>query len=559
MTLESLKRINAHIRPMGWVGLALALGMIAGTLLAIPPIYQDPSYHQFADTRSLLGIPHFWNVVSNLSFLLVGLWGFTSLQTTGEQEGRWPWSLFFGSVMVLALGSSSYHLSPTNGSLLLDRVPMVMAFVGLLAASSALHFSRKGTGWVLVLSALIGAAGLWTWTAGPSAGGGDLRLYGLTQFGGTGLAMFWLLTSALNRKAKAWCLLACLFYTMAKVMEWVDIPVYVHSSSWISGHTLKHFLAAVSIGCFIPVSKSVIALGTVFKGVGREVSGARPRAIWARAWVLLLVVCSVFLIGQREALVSRLFLYPFPCLSSEDVPKGVTRVSVPTSDGLRLEGWWLEGRREPQQAKGPVLLFLHGNAGNLHVQWRQFEYLAPWGYDVLALDYRGFGRSEGRADRKGMVKDGLAALDYLERECPGRKTIVVGHSMGTVIAMQLAARDKRVSKLVVMAPFTRFTEVGEWALRHWGMSPLVARLIAGGLIPSGLDPILAASSSALPPVLMVHGTMDPIVPFEMGRRVYKAYRGKKDLLIMEGYGHMDFFRGPRSVLFKDSMVSFFRR
>lgn len=171
--------------------LILAAVVIAATALIFsrPPIPQSLDYHNFADQRSFVGVPNFLDVVSNLPFLIVGIWGLLvvaspkyagSFITSGE---RWPYVVFFLGVALTCFGSSYYHLHPTNGRLVWDRLPMTLGFMGILSATVAERINVKVG--VRLLPLLVAAGVLsvlyWSWT--EAHGQGDLRPYFLVQFG----------------------------------------------------------------------------------------------------------------------------------------------------------------------------------------------------------------------------------------------------------------------------------------------------------------------------------------------------------------------------------------
>src|SRR5712664_1732115 len=119
----------------GLIFLAIGMAVLAGVLF-LPPVHQDPSYHSFADQRELWGVPNFWNVVSNLPFLLVGFLGIWLVQdkTTASLSfivptERWPFLILFAGVGLTAFGSAYYHWQPTNDRLVWDRLPMAVSFM----------------------------------------------------------------------------------------------------------------------------------------------------------------------------------------------------------------------------------------------------------------------------------------------------------------------------------------------------------------------------------------------------------------------------------------------
>jgi hypothetical protein len=244
-------------RPLLLRVLVLA-GLAAGAValaLTFPPLEQKLAYHQFADQRTLLGIPHCFNVVSNLPFLVVGVLGLRFvLSREAVRPGgpfrqpaeRWPYLLFFLGVGLSAFGSAYYHLAPTNDRLLWDRLPMAVAFMSLFAAVLGERVGVKfGLGLLPVLVAA-GLASVLYWHTTEVRGQGDLRFYYLVQFYPM-LAMPLLLLFFPPRYTRTVDLVAALgWYVLAKVCEHpLDGPIY-GLGHWVSGHTLKHLAAAAA-------------------------------------------------------------------------------------------------------------------------------------------------------------------------------------------------------------------------------------------------------------------------------------------------------------------------
>jgi hypothetical protein len=130
--------------------IALAAIMVIVCCL-LPRIPQPLSYHHFADRRSLLGIPNFGDVSSNLPFALIGIWGLVFLFRSGSVETarhfvdrreRWPYLFVFAGLLLTAFGSSYYHLAPDNWRLVWDRLPMTITFMGLVGAVADRHGER---------------------------------------------------------------------------------------------------------------------------------------------------------------------------------------------------------------------------------------------------------------------------------------------------------------------------------------------------------------------------------------------------------------------------------
>ena len=208
---------------------------------AVPPIPQDPAYNMFADIRTCLGIPNFGNVASNAAFLIVGLMGL-KLCLTGRIDGAArSWTTFFFGTFLVAFGSAYYHWSPNNATLAWDRLPMTIGFMGLFAALVAEHVRLDIERTLLRVAIVVGILSVVWWRYTD-----DLRLYVWVQFGPL-LAIVFLLFAYpgrySHRKYLGWGLA---FYVLAKVAEFGDAAIYSATGSMISGHTLKHLLAAVA-------------------------------------------------------------------------------------------------------------------------------------------------------------------------------------------------------------------------------------------------------------------------------------------------------------------------
>lgn len=200
-------------------------------LLAYGPIAQDPGYHLFADQRTLLAIPHFGDVVSNLPFVLLGLAGILRPGVARD------FKVFFLGIALTGVGSAYYHLDPNNRTLVWDRLPMTLAFMALMAA---LIRERVGDPlgrrllWPLVG---LGAASVALWVLS-----GDLRAYALVQFYPLLTAGLMLLLLPGPSTSTYWLALGC--YGAAKIAELLDRPI-LSANGLVTGHNLKHLLAAL--------------------------------------------------------------------------------------------------------------------------------------------------------------------------------------------------------------------------------------------------------------------------------------------------------------------------
>ena len=227
---------------------ALALAVVA-FFLFVAPIPQDPAYHRFADARALLGVANFWNVASNLPFLVIGAWGVAFVMRHGHAVTlpglQLAYLVFFSGVFLTAFGSAYYHLSPANEPLAWDRLPMTIGFAGLFAVIVG-EFVSPRVGRLLVLPLLLlGVVSVEYWIWGESKGAGDLRLYAVVQFLPMLLVPLILAfyKPAIGSSKYFWGMLG--FYVLSKIMEFLDAPIFAAGGA-ISGHSLKHLFAAAA-------------------------------------------------------------------------------------------------------------------------------------------------------------------------------------------------------------------------------------------------------------------------------------------------------------------------
>jgi hypothetical protein len=239
-------------RVLGFLGLGIAA---LGLIFCLPPIPQDPNYHVFADDRTMLGVPNFQNVISNLPFLVVGLLGLRVLLRSDavrpdgpilETAERWPLLVLFTGVLLTAFGSSYYHLAPDNGRLVWDRLPMTVAFMGFFASVISERIGVRAGRWLLWPLVWLGFASVFNWHMGEQRDAGDLRLYGMVQFYPLVAIplMLYLFPARYTRSGDV--IVALAWYGLAKVLEIgaVDRGIY-RLGQVTSGHALKHLAAGV--------------------------------------------------------------------------------------------------------------------------------------------------------------------------------------------------------------------------------------------------------------------------------------------------------------------------
>jgi hypothetical protein len=222
----------------------------AAVIFRLDPIPQDPAYHRFADSRPFLGIPNFLDVASNLPFLAVGLVGLARLRRAVRPGEVGAWLCLFLGMALTAFGSAWYHLAPSNATLVWDRLPMTLGFMGFFAGIVGERISQKAYRLLLWPLVGIGVASVLFWYAGEVQGRGDLRLYVLVQFFPLLLIPLIMALYRPRYTHGSAVFLALGFYTAAKVFEHFDHQIFA-ASGFVSGHTLKHLAAAA--GCWVLV------------------------------------------------------------------------------------------------------------------------------------------------------------------------------------------------------------------------------------------------------------------------------------------------------------------
>jgi hypothetical protein len=219
--------------------------LTAAALLLHGPIAQPAHYHDFADTRALWGIPHAADVLSNLPFLLIGLWGLVRAQHTSVALKNATLCLCVW-LIATCFGSAFYHWAPNNFGLLIDRIPIALACAAITALLLAdrVH-ARAGAALPLCTLSVLAIASCLLWYASEQAGASDLRLYLFVQFLPMLLVpLLTLLFAGGTVSARTWWLVVAL-YAIAKAVELLDHSIYT-TVHLVSGHTLKHMFAAAA-------------------------------------------------------------------------------------------------------------------------------------------------------------------------------------------------------------------------------------------------------------------------------------------------------------------------
>jgi hypothetical protein len=236
------------------MGILAVFGLLALVfLVVVPALPQDPAYHNFADQRELLGVPHALNVVSNAPFVVFGLIGlgyilrpsvWHSAKVFPEGWQRWAYLVLFVFVVLTGFGSAYYHYRPNTDTLFWDRLPMAVTFMTFFTLILADRLSPRAAPWLWLPLVATGVLATYYWHLTELAGVGDMRWYVLVQF--LPLLMMPVLLLAFParqlRTADVFAILG--WYALAKLLEQLDRFVYT-AGGVVSGHTLKHVVASL--------------------------------------------------------------------------------------------------------------------------------------------------------------------------------------------------------------------------------------------------------------------------------------------------------------------------
>ena len=227
--------------------LILGISIISVIILFfVDPIKQDSNYHLFADNRSIAYVTNFYNVVSNLPFVIIGYLGITLLRSAGLPPGvtdlKTAHYFFFFGVFLTGFGSAYYHLQPDNATLLWDRLPITILFMAFFCIVIGECISVVCALRLLLPLLALGVLSVFYWHFTEQQGQGDLRPYILVQFLPIVLIplILWLYDGNQKGCNYVWSVLG--MYLLAKVAESMDADIY-QQLGFISGHSIKHLLA----------------------------------------------------------------------------------------------------------------------------------------------------------------------------------------------------------------------------------------------------------------------------------------------------------------------------
>lgn len=251
---------------------------------------------------------------------------------------------------------------------------------------------------------------------------------------------------------------------------------------------------------------------------------ARSKWIWRGIFLLSAAILFLMILSLLE---HRMIYFPEKGISADPSQAGLAfeDVSLRAEDGVDLHGWWV-----PREGSDLTILFLHGNAGNISHRLGRIDFLHRLEANVLIIDYRGYGKSEGKPSEEGLYLDAQAAYRHLveQRKIPPERIVCFGKSLGGAVAVDLATRVESAGLIMESA----FTSIKDMARR------VVPILPAHLLVRSRFDSLEKIPTLSVP-ILIIHGARDEVIPFDHGQRLFEAAKGKKDFLSIPDAGHND--------------------
>jgi fermentation-respiration switch protein FrsA (DUF1100 family) len=266
---------------------------------------------------------------------------------------------------------------------------------------------------------------------------------------------------------------------------------------------------------------------------------SRPRRSFVWRIVRVALITYIALLVLMMLMENQLIYFPakYPAGDWQPTALPVEDAEMQAADGTRLHGWYI-AHAQPRA----VVLFLHGNAGNIAGRIDFLRSLRDLGLSVLALDYRGYGRSEGSPSEAGLMDDARTARRWLADRAKVREADIVlwGESIGTAVAVDLSTDGAR--GLILESAFTSLPDVAGF---HYWWAPV--RLLIRSRY-SAIDKI----GDYKGPLLQVHGDADTIIPFALGRKLFDAANEPKQFVAIPGADHND----PRAHAFWTAVDEF---
>ena len=205
---------------------------------------------------------------------------------------------------------------------------------------------------------------------------------------------------------------------------------------------------------------------------------------------------------------------------------GFTQEILTTKDSIDILSWY----KKPRSSDNKIILYFHGNAGNIGDRSSKLATFARDGFGIMAISYRGYFGSEGSPTQKGLMQDAQASLEFLFNKGYKEEDIILfGESLGTGVAMQLATKYN-FAALILESPYSSIVSVAKKS--YW--------FVPVNLLIKDKFESLKVAPKITSPILIIHGTNDKVVAYDEGEKLYRSINSKKKLITVDGAGHLDF-------------------
>ncbi|WP_108650240.1 alpha/beta hydrolase [Dongshaea marina] len=242
-----------------------------------------------------------------------------------------------------------------------------------------------------------------------------------------------------------------------------------------------------------------------------------------KSLIFITLICSLMSSGCKYVINAMAF-HPDTrnTLPSGLLPKNVEEVSIDTSDHLKIEGYFI-----PDLKSDKILLYFHGNAGNISHRLDDLLQLHRMGINVLGIGYRGYGKSQGEPSEEGIYIDGSSAFHYAVQQLgfKAENIYILGRSIGTTVAVN-TAQNKEIRGLILITPLTSAKDYAQ----SGGLSAV--SFLAGDSFDN-----IGKIENILSPVLIVHGDRDSVIPIHLGKKLFNKIKANKEFIEIDGAGH----------------------
>jgi hypothetical protein len=244
--------------------------------------------------------------------------------------------------------------------------------------------------------------------------------------------------------------------------------------------------------------------------------------------MMLIGFVSFLSVGLQacEPLINSVAFHPDTknVIASNQLPSGVKEIGIETGDGILIQSYYI-----PSERSDKLMIYFHGNAGNIGHRLPGLMKLNDFGLNVLGVSYRGYGKSQGKPSEKGIYMDGEAAFAHATGVLgfPPEKVFIFGRSIGTAVAIHVSQR-KHIGGLVLVTPLTSGADLAKAS----GLKLL--SFLAGDAFNN-----IGKIGLVTCPVLVVHGSQDRTIPVSMGRAIYDNITSSKQFVEIAGANHND--------------------